>query len=71
MQEYGKVAIQATELSRLGGFQPRAAWDRAIQTVFPDSTSLQDKACPRDAYLGLCENGLVVGVPPGMYTRSR
>ena len=29
------------------------------------------KACPRGAYLGLCEEGMVAGVLRGTYTRSK
>jgi hypothetical protein len=71
MREYGEVAVGAAELTQTGGVQPPEAWERAAQNVFPHSASLQEKGCPRGAYLGLCEDGLVVGVPAGMYTRSR
>lgn len=39
--------------------------------MFPHSDALQEKGCPRGAYLGLCEAGLVAGIPAGKYTRSR
>lgn len=71
MLEYGDVAVGATDLARAGGIQPPEAWEEATRTVFPHSVSLQDKGCPRGAYLGLCEDGLVLGIPSGTYTRSR
>jgi hypothetical protein len=70
MREYGDVAIGATELA-CGGLQPSEAWEKAARTIFPYSESLQDKGCPRGAFLGLCEDGRVAGVPAGNYTRSR
>src|SRR5687767_12681354 len=70
MQQYGEVAISAAELTRTAGVPPAEAWERAVQTIFPQSASLQEKSCPRGAYLGLCEEGLVVGVPAGSYTQS-
>ena len=70
MREYGDVAVGATELAR-GGLQPSEAWEEATRTIFPHSQSLQDKGCPRGAFLGLCEDGRVAGVPAGTYTRSR
>jgi hypothetical protein len=30
--------------------------------------SSQEKSCPRNAFLGLCEEGLIKGIPPGNYT---
>ncbi|WP_406698415.1 DUF6979 family protein [Singulisphaera sp. Ch08] len=71
MREYGEVAIGAAELTRISGVQPPEAWERAAQTVFPHSTSLREKGCPRSAYLGLCEDGFIVSVPSGKYTRSQ
>ena len=38
--------------------------------MFPNSPAAQEKGCPRGAFLGLCEEGLVVGVDQGSYTRS-
>lgn len=31
---------------------------------------VSDKECPKAAFLGLCENGNVIGVPSGTYMRS-
>jgi hypothetical protein len=71
MGMYGQVAIVATGLFRRGEAEsPREAWEKAVALAYPESSSLQEKACPRDAYLGLCEEGLVSGVPAGKYTRS-
>jgi len=35
------------------------------------SKSSQNKGCPRGAYLGLCETGIVDGIPVGKYTNSQ
>jgi len=32
---------------------------------------MRDKGCPKGAFLGLCEEGLVRGIPRGLYTQSR
>jgi hypothetical protein len=50
---------------------PSEAWDVAASEVFPHSESLQKKSCPRGTYLGLCEEGLVLGISGNTYTRSR
>ena len=70
--KFGEVAIKATEIYRIGGGKtsPRRAWEKAANEVFPNSESSQDKSCPRDAYLGLYQEGLIRGVPAGDYTQS-
>jgi hypothetical protein len=69
---YGRAAVRAT------GFfhdslvdSPQDAWEQATAEQFPDSTSSQEKGCPRGAFLGLCEEGLVRGIRSGHYTRSQ
>lgn len=49
---------------------PVAAWKSAVQIYLP-TTEGQKKGCPQNTFLGLCEEGVVLGVPPGKYTRSR
>jgi hypothetical protein len=71
MGKYGEAAVIATGFFRGGkADSPREAWEMAVAVAFPESVSLQAKGCPRNAYLGLCEEGLVSGVPAGKYTRS-
>ena len=50
---------------------PQDAWGIAVSEIFPKSETAQKKGCPRGAFLGLCEEGLLVGVLPGTYTKSR
>jgi hypothetical protein len=72
MKAFGEVAIQATELVRSGACRAAPeAWELAGRDVLQQSASLQDKSCPKGAYLGLCEEGMVIGVPAGDYTRSK
>ncbi|MCL4424164.1 MAG: hypothetical protein M1299_07475 [Firmicutes bacterium] len=69
MGKYGEAAIMATKLAQRG-VDPREAWDIATTEIFGRGSAAQDKGCPRGAYLGLCEEGLVKGVVPGKYTNS-
>lgn len=64
MTIYGDAAVKATELliSKKCN-SPRVAWERAIKE-FTKSEWSRKKGCPRDAYLGLCNAGLVKGVKP-------
>lgn len=72
MSKYGKVAIAAVQLITSGiEKHPPYAWDKAVKSIFPDSESSQRKGCPRGAFLGLCEEGLVKGIPCESYTRSK
>jgi hypothetical protein len=71
MGKYGDAAINATKLLLTGHENsPPEAWFSVVRTIFPKSISSQQKGCPKNAYLGLCEEGLIKGVPPGKYTRS-
>ena len=63
--EFGQAATEATQLFPEMGC-PKKSWKKAVSGFKP---SLREKVCPRSAYLGLCEIGLVKGIPKGTYTR--
>ena len=69
--EYGKVAIEATRHIQKKGEHPRKSWNIFAQEFFGAGTDGANKGCPRSAYLGLCEDGLVAGVPSGDYVREQ
>ena len=72
MSKYGQTAVQATALVSGGSVQsPTDGWEVAVQRIFPNQEASQKKGCPKNTYLGLCEEGLVKGVPQGDYTRSQ
>jgi hypothetical protein len=71
MADYRDAAVIAVELISSGDCaEPVAAWNQATSKLFPSSASLRDKGCPKGAFLGLCKEGLVVGVEPGNYAKS-
>ena len=70
MSKYGELARLAAKGAR-SGTAPRQAWEEAAKTVFPNQSASRDKSCPRDAFLGLAQDGLVDGVPSGQYTKSK
>jgi len=71
MGKYGDAAIRAVGLVRSGSVKsPINAWKRDTGEIFSEGTSSQDKGCPRGAFLGLCEEGIITGIPAGNYTRS-
>ena len=66
MGQFGRAAVRAVKLITEREVEsPRKAWASATAEID------YDKGCPKDAFLGLCEAGLVKGVPKGNYTRSR
>jgi hypothetical protein len=66
--KYGLTALKSTEnykdSSSLVGI-----WSTSAKEVF-NTKSSQEKSCPKTTFLGLCEEGLVKGVPKGSYTKS-
>jgi hypothetical protein len=70
MGQFGITAVEAVELYKNGGANaPAKAWGKSVQkNVHSEST--QEKGCPRNTFLGLCEEGLVCGIPKGNYTDS-
>jgi hypothetical protein len=69
-KRYGEAALMA---ARQGGpdINPVARWESAVERLYPTSSAARKKICPRGAFLGLCEDGLVKGIPAGHYTASK
>ena len=61
MSKYVKAAKLAVKKSRLG-IDPTNAWKIAVKEIFPNSSSSQDKSCPKLAFLGLVADGRVGGI---------
>ena len=70
MSNYGKLATIAATRARKGA-NPIAAWKLSAEEVFPNKKASREKGCPKCAFLGLAEEGLIRGVPPGSYTSSK
>lgn len=64
-----QTALEATNLVKKG-IDPRQAWADAILKNYPYSLSMQRKGCPKNAFLGLCSEGMVKGIAPDNYTNS-
>jgi len=71
MGKYGQAAKIATELFINNQTNdPIKAWDIATIQVFPNSISSRKKSCPKNSFLGLCEDGYIINIMEGKYTRS-
>lgn len=68
--KYGETAVLAVKFYKEGNTTPMEAWRIATYDMFFDNKPARNKVCPRSAFLGLCEEGLIRGVPKGNYTSS-
>jgi len=68
---YGEAALMATREESSAAVDPVARWQRAMERLYPTSPTARNKGCPRGAFLGLCEDGWVKGIPAGRYSASK
>jgi hypothetical protein len=64
MGKYGQAALRAVTLLRQGQLKAEDAWRAATAEIFADAPAARDKGCPREAFLGLCQFGLLAEVAP-------
>jgi len=72
--KYGIVAIEAANLAANGKMNPKDAWEKACDVVWPDKTknkSCREKPCPKNTFLGLCEDGMIKDIDKGEYYRAK
>jgi hypothetical protein len=68
MAAFGSAAVRAVKIYA-DKVNLSTAWDKACKEL-KFSDSLRKKGCPKNTFLGLCEEGLVDNVPKGNYTKS-
>jgi hypothetical protein len=68
---YGEAALIAVRQGSPGPADPVARWEKALLQLYPTSPTSRRKGGPRGAFLGLCEEGLVKGIPGGNYAASK
>ena len=66
---YARAAVSAVNRIRNAGMTPEDAWFESVKEEYSTDSS-RKKPCPKSTFLGLCQEGLVVGVPAGMYTKA-
>jgi len=67
---YGEAALMAAREGSSSD-DPVTRWKSAMETLYPTSPLARKKSCPRGAFLGLCEEGLVRGIHAGQYGASK
>ncbi len=64
---YGEAALLAVRMPTFGkALSPAERWMAAVRQLYPTTPIGQKKSGPRNAFVGLCEAGLVKGVAPGV-----
>ncbi len=58
-------------MNRKNKLSPKDAWCKITDEFFKEKKTMKQKGCPKDTFLGLCEEGLIKGIPKGEYTRSK
>jgi hypothetical protein len=67
---YGEAALMAVRMETYGkALTPAERWQDAVTKLYPNSPINQKKGGPRNAFLGLCEQGLVKGIAAGVWTK--
>ncbi len=68
---YGEAALMAVRMETYGkSYTPEQRWQEAVKKLYPTTPAGQNKGGPRNAFLGLCEAGMVKGIPAGQYSPS-
>jgi hypothetical protein len=68
---YGEAALMAARMETFGKMlSPAERWDDAVKKLYPTTPAGQKKGGPRSAFVGLCEAGLVEGLPAGPVSAS-
>jgi hypothetical protein len=62
MGKYGDTAVRAAGLLQDGYESAEEAWRAVAAEMFPDAPEARRKGCPKQAFLGLCQAGLIRGV---------
>jgi hypothetical protein len=69
MNKYAQTALKAVQNYK-GNNSITEIYEKAAKETFALSKSSQEKSFPKATFLGLCEEGLVKGIPKGNYTKS-
>jgi hypothetical protein len=73
MGVYGDIARRAWNLAAQCEMRPADAWKAAVGEQYPDPTKRKNAlkhTCPKGAFLGLCQLGILQGIRSGQYTNS-
>lgn len=70
MTTYEKAALEVVGMyDSIKPLDLEEFWEKAVSKYTASRNSIK-KGCPKGAFLGLCEEGLVKGIPAGSYTKN-
>ena len=70
-EKYGSIAVSyAKELIKTKQSPSEDGWEKEARSVFTKDSFVK-KGCPKGCFLGICEEGLIIGIPKGKYTNSK
>jgi len=61
--KYGEAALIAARLDVPARVTAAERWDTAVRQLYPEKPYMQKKSAPKSVFLGLCDAGLVKGIP--------
>lgn len=61
--KYGEAALIAARLDVPERVTAAERWDVAVRQLYPEKPYMQKKGAPKSVFLGLCQAGLVKGIP--------
>ncbi|EPY6430836.1 DUF6979 family protein [Clostridium sporogenes] len=68
MNKYAQIAINAVKrINSDSSIDPKLAWEIEANKMFGEKKASARKGCPKNAFLGLCQEGLIKGIPKGIY----
>src|SRR5580698_6428910 len=68
---YGEAALMAVRMETYGkALSPLERWNDAVSKLYSTSPTAQRKSGPRNAFISLCEAGVVKGIRAGQYAPS-
>ncbi|RFC35279.1 MAG: hypothetical protein DID92_2727744130 [Candidatus Nitrotoga sp. SPKER] len=71
LNKYGIAAVMAAQYCQSNAaIAPSFAWRFALAKLFTNSRLVRQELYPRCSFLGLCESGLIIGIPKGKYCSS-
>lgn len=68
---YKKVAINAAKVAKDYQISPVKTWKFFAENEYEYSPTSQEKPCPKNTFLGLCQEGKLKGIPAEDYTASK
>ena len=72
MSKYAQAAVDIAQRCQSAESPDlKYEWDKAMLELYPNQKPARKKSCPKNAFLGLCETGMVTGIDARSYGVSQ